>query len=261
MHLSLLQRTRGLPEDDFLGIADPLYAKGQGALGELPVSPKAEDLLRTSYIEHGFSFPRLIYSAKELKTVAKNFRRKRRQTLYRKRATEENIKSMDLKRFKIVHFATHGFIDDTIDGRSAVVLSLDDDPAEDGFLQAREIYNLELDADMVVLSACQTGKGKMIKGEGVSGLYRAFLYAGSHSVLASLWNIRDKSTSFFMKSFYHFLSKGLPKQEALKKAKLEMIHSGYDHPSAWAAFILIGDSGSPVNIKKPGFLERLFSFL
>ena len=160
--------------------------------------------------------------------------------------------------YKVLHFATHGLLDERIPMRSALVLSLDQDPQEDGFYQVREIYNTKLSADLVVLSACQTGKGQLEKGEGVSGLSRAFLYAGAQSVLVSLWNINDRATAEFMEHFYTYLSRGESKEKALQSAKKRMLKSKYAHPFYWAAFVLIGDYKSPVNITKPSFWEKIF---
>ena len=108
-----------------------------------------------------------------------------------------------------------------------------------------EILNLELKADLVVLSACQTGLGTFKQGEGIIGLTRAFMYAGARSILVSLWNINDSSTAGFMTCFYEMMRQGKCKAEALQLAKLNMIHSersAYHHPFYWAPFILIGEA-------------------
>ena len=167
-----------------------------------------------------------------------------------KRLKEEILKKISLNDYKIIHFATHGLLDEDVVGRSGLVLTLDNDSQEDGFFQVREIYNSRLNADLVVLSACQTGKGKLEKGEGVSGLSRAFLFAGAESVVVSLWNINDKSTALFMSHFYKYLVRGESKAEALRQAKLKMIQSKYSHPYHWAAFVLVGDFDSPVKITR-----------
>ena len=128
--------------------------------------------------------------------------------------------------------------------RSAVVLSLDEEGGEDGFLQMREIFNLNLDADLVVLSGCETGRGKLLKGEGLVGLSRAFLAAGARSLVVSLWRVNDRSTSLLMEAFYLNLKEGLGKAEALHQAKLALMkveEGRYAHPYYWAPFILIGD--------------------
>ena len=125
--------------------------------------------------------------------------------------------------------------------RSALVLTLDDNPEEDGFLQAREISNLRMNADLVVLSACQTGKGRLENAEGVLGLPRTFFYAGARSTISSLWKINDKSTAELMPEFYRYLAAGNNKARSLRLAKLNMLQSRFSHPFYWAAFILTGD--------------------
>ncbi len=95
----------------------------------------------------------------------------------------------------ILHFATHGLIDEEKPDLSSLVLTSRKDSGEDGFLQAKEIFRLKLNADLIVLSACQTGLGKLIRGEGMVGLTRAFMYAGTPSVVVSLWSVSDMSTA------------------------------------------------------------------
>ena len=122
-----------------------------------------------------------------------------------------------------------------------------EDNQEDGLLQPRDISNIELNSDLVVLSACQTGKGKIEKAEGILGFTRAFLNAGAESVLASLWEIDDKTTPQFMKYFYTFLEQGEVKSKALQLAKIQMIESGFSHPFYWASFILFGKSNTSID--------------
>jgi len=158
----------------------------------------------------------------------------------RDKAKEEAVKDNSLKNFQIIHFACHSFLDEKFPFRSALVLTLDNDPREDGFLQAREIFTLKLNADLIVLSACQTGKGRIERGEGIFVLPRIFFYSGARSVLSTLWTINDKSTSKFMEYFYGYLLQGKNKAEALRSAKLKMINTQYPHPFYWAPFILNG---------------------
>ena len=123
------------------------------------------------------------------------------------------------------------------------MLSLGGDAEEDGVLQMSEIMRLKLNADMVVLSACRTGLGKLLNGEGVLSLTRAFFYAGASSVAVSLWNVNDLATAELMKAFYLNLVRGLPKDEALRQAKLTLIngrHRPWQHPYFWAPFVLVG---------------------
>lgn len=158
-------------------------------------------------------------------------------------ATESSVKLEKLTEYKRLHFATHAVLDEQTPARSGIVLSLVNTGKEDGILRASEIFNLELDADLVVLSACQTGLGKLIRGEGMVGLTRAFLYAGSSRVLVSLWQVNDLATAEFMTIFYQKMKLGHPPSLAHREAKLAMIHSGapaYQHPFFWTPFVLVG---------------------
>jgi CHAT domain-containing protein/lipopolysaccharide biosynthesis regulator YciM len=159
-------------------------------------------------------------------------------------ANEKSIKSGELEKYKVLHFATHGFVNSERPELSGLLLAQDTIGGEDGVLYSGEIYNLKLNADLVVLSACETGLGKIQKGEGIIGLTRALLYAGTKNIIVSLWQVADKSTSDLMVDFYKnsLASKGqLSYSEALRNAKLKMINEGkYAHPFFWSPFILIG---------------------
>jgi len=159
-------------------------------------------------------------------------------------ASEENVKASAIVRSaRILHFAAHGLLDEEHPDLSGLRLTHARDSAEDGLLQVREIFNLQLRADLVVLSACQSGLGKEVSGEGLIGMTRAFLYAGAASVVVSLWQVDDVSTADLMVGFYSQLKAGLDRSEALRQAKLEMIdRSRYSHPYFWAPFILVGRS-------------------
>jgi CHAT domain-containing protein len=157
-------------------------------------------------------------------------------------ASEARAKRLPLGEYQIIHFACHGFLDERSPLRSALVLSIDEDKEEDGFLQVREINNFRINADLVVLSACQTGNGPLEKGEGLLGLNRTFFQAGAHAVLSSLWPINDETTATFMDDFYSFLVQGEDKDSALRQAKIKMLRSSHTHPFYWAGFILYGDS-------------------
>ena len=113
----------------------------------------------------------------------------------------------------------------------------------DGVLFSGEIYNLELDADLVVLSACETGLGKISKSEGIIGLSRALLYAGADNIIVSLWKVTDKSTAKLMVDFYsNLLENEAERAEALHRTKLKMIEQGeFAHPFFWSPFVLIGN--------------------
>jgi CHAT domain-containing protein/tetratricopeptide (TPR) repeat protein len=155
-------------------------------------------------------------------------------------ATEENVKHNPLlARARNLHFAVHGFVDEEHPEQSGLILA--PGPGEDGRLRVSEIFNLELHADLVVLSACDTGLGRNVAGEGVIGVSRALLYAGAASVVVSLWPVADNSTSDLMVRFYRHLPRMEDKAAALRQSKLEMIREGsFDHPYFWSPFILIG---------------------
>lgn len=160
-----------------------------------------------------------------------------------KDAKEENLKNPELSHYKFIHLATHGFVNDEVPELSGLVLSQsEEDSEEDGILYVGEIYNLKWKADMVALSACETGLGKVVKGEGIIGLTRAFMYAGAENVLVSLWKVSDQSTSDLMINFYNHLLEGNTKAASLREAKLKLIKSkDFSNPYYWAPFIMIGN--------------------
>jgi len=144
----------------------------------------------------------LKFSGLEIRTIAALFNKDRIHIATGSLATEKELKALPLDQFKILHFATHAYIDDKNPVRSYLLLSPDKGAEEDGFLQTREIFNLKVNADLVTLSACQTGLGQLIRGEGIEGLSRAFAYAGASGVLMSLWSIDDQASSQLMMRFY-----------------------------------------------------------
>ena len=161
-----------------------------------------------------------------------------------KNVQESLIKSGTLSGYNYLHFATHGMVDEHKPELSEIYLAPDTTKKEDGNLYSGEIYNLKINADLVTLSACQTGLGKVQKGEGIIGLTRALLYAGANNLVVSLWSVADKSTSELMIDFYSRLLNNADNADyssALQNAKLSMIRSEqYNKPYYWAPFILIG---------------------
>lgn len=153
--------------------------------------------------------------------------------------------SAELANYRIVHFATHGIVNDRHPELSGVILSLFDrnGRSQDGYLRLHDIFNLRLPVDLVVLSACSTALGKDVPGEGLIGLVRGFMYAGSRRVIASLWKVDDEATSALMTRFYRGLfEKGLPPPAALRAAQVEMLTSSrWNRPFYWAAFVLQGE--------------------
>jgi CHAT domain-containing protein/Flp pilus assembly protein TadD len=161
------------------------------------------------------------------------------------RASRRAALSPDLGQYRIVHFATHGLLNSAQPELSGLVFSLLDEQGrpQDGFLRLHEIFNLKLNADLVVLSACQTGLGREIRGEGLIGLTRGFMYAGAPRVVASLWQVDDLATAELMKRFYRgMLKDGLRPTAALRAAQLEMAkQKRWAAPYFWAAFTLQGE--------------------
>lgn len=180
----------------------------------------------------------------EVKTISSLFNSKNitSKLFTRLDANEHAIKSTSLKDYSLIHFATHGVVDETSPELSRIFLQ-NSSEAEDGNLFAGEIYNLEMNADLVTLSACQTGLGKISKGEGVIGLSRALVYAGAKSIIVSFWSVADESTSELMKTFYQRMLENPSSGYAsnLRDAKLSLINDQkYSSPFYWAPFILIG---------------------
>lgn len=215
-----------------------------------------EQEIRTA-LQRGFDFSPLPGSRLEVSRIREFFGDEARVYLGEE-ATEENAKAVT-RQVRFIHFATHTFIDEELPLNSAVALTIPEelgDDRENGLLQAWEVFDqIRLDADLVVLSACETGLGKDLGGEGLIGLTRAFQYAGARSVLASLWKISDRTTAELMVRFYKHLKAGKTKDEALRSAQIELIRGPIEitnekgevekidasAPYYWAAFQLYGD--------------------
>lgn len=231
-----------------------LFAMGDPYFGEKEINENnfyVKSYLRTADQQNGIV--RLAYSGTEVNAIGQLFDKK--DIFLRENAKEEFVKPpQKLEQYKYIHFSSHGFINVIKPELSGILLALDKDPTEDGFLQMREIFNLKINSDLVSLSACETGLGKNIKGEGMVGLTRAWMYAGTPSVLVSLWKVDDQSTSKLMVRFYQNLKQGMNKAEALQEAKIWLIGEtgkivkngreveiSYGDPFYWAGFALIGE--------------------
>lgn len=180
----------------------------------------------------------------EVNEISQLFRdRKLKNGIFvREMADEKVTKSGTLKDYSYLHFATHGIVDEINPELSRIFLQ-SDSKSEDGNLFTGEIYNLELNANLVTLSACQTGLGKISKGEGVIGLSRALVYAGAKNIVVSFWSVADESTAKLMADFYRQMleNPGKNYSENLRQAKLNLIRSDkYGSPYFWAPFVLIG---------------------
>jgi len=170
-------------------------------------------------------------------------------------ASEKTVKAKAAD-YAVLHFAVHGILDKKRPVLSSLAFSEDNDSLESNFWQAHEISKLPLNANLVVLSACETGYGKFETGNGIASLARAFMYAGASSLIVSLWQVNDQTTSRIMQILYQNLADGQEIDEALRQAKLDYIQSAKGitaHPAFWSPFIQIGKT-EPVAIKTKGRL-------
>tara|TARA_Y100000590_G_scaffold430546_1_gene544251 strand:+ start:81 stop:5045 length:4965 start_codon:yes stop_codon:yes gene_type:complete len=157
--------------------------------------------------------------------------------------SEKNFKNLNLSDYKYIHLATHGVHDTENPQYSGLLLGREKNDDEDGILQSHEIFPLKLNADLVTLSSCFSGFGELDKAEGNIGFYRTFLIAGAKSVIISLWDVEDQSTSILFSKFYELLRSGKSKSESLRLAKMYLKNeTKFSHPFFWAPFILIGES-------------------
>jgi CHAT domain-containing protein/tetratricopeptide (TPR) repeat protein len=225
---------------DLLAVGAPQYPAGLNPHAETDADPQVQSALR-----RGLRLEPLPATRSEVEEISKLFPHVR--TLLGRDATEETIKSL-APQARRLHFACHGLLDERFPLNSALAFSIPEHPEEgrdNGLLQAWEIFeSVRLDADLVTLSACDTGLGKEMGGEGLVGLVRAFQFAGARSVVASLWSVADVSTAMLMKRFYTYLRQGKTKDEALRAAQLDLIHSKrgeLSRPYNWAGFALYGD--------------------
>jgi len=204
-----------------------------------------DDSLRSAADLEGQDFVRLRFSRSEAGEIARLGPRGRTLKALDFDASRETVLRPDLSQYLVLHFATHSLLNNERPELSGVVLSLFDRAGhpQNGFLRLYDIYNLRLSADLVVLSACQTALGEDIKGEGLIGLTRGFLYAGAPRVLATLWEIDDRATAEVMKQFYEgMLSRGQRPAAALRTAQVAMWRTkGWEAPYYWAAFTISGE--------------------
>jgi len=219
-----LANNSGMRDRDLLAFGDPL----------------CEDTI----VKPEDKFPRLKFSSREIEKIASLFSEESAEIYLRTKATEENFKPiLELNKFSYIHFATHGLINEDKPDLSSLVLTAGKNSPEDGYLTTSEILRMNLNARLVVLSACQTGLGKLVRGEGIVGFTRAFMYAGVPSVLVSLWSVSDNSSADLMAEFYKSLiKKRLCGTDALRRAQLYLLRKPeFAHPFYWAPFVLIGD--------------------
>lgn len=188
---------------------------------------------------------RLEFSRFEAEAISNLFPKERKTVVLDFEANIPSAKSAEISQSRFVHFASHGLVNSETPELSGIVLSLVNEKGieQDGFLRLNEIYNLRLSADLVVLSACETALGEEIKGEGIIGLTRGFMYAGASSVVSSLWAVDDRATYQLMQRFYQAMLKdNLPPSAALRKAQISLLsEKGFETPFYWSAFTIQGE--------------------
>lgn len=250
------QEKRKMPTNTLAVFADPVYEKNDPRL--LKIKESNSNLAKSetrgteadNFLNVGENFPknfqRLIYSRREATEIlALVPDDKKKFSALDFEANYQAATNQNLGNFRYLHFATHGIFNAQNPNLSGVVLSLFNKKGETetGLLSLQDVYNLRLNSDLVVLSACRTGLGKQIKGEGVIGLTRGFMYAGSRRVVAGLWKVRDDVTAELMKEFYgKMLREGKRPAEALRLAQIQLLKKNQSNsPFFWAGFVHYGE--------------------
>ena len=231
-------------------IADPVFGAKDPRLGQSLASPSASEVWARSGPAldtrmRDMPLERLAWSRWEAEAITKRLGDGKATLALDFDANLESVTGGLLRGHRIVHFATHGLIDGEHPELSSLVLSLHDAEGRPrpGHLRLPDILNLQLDADLVVLSGCRTALGPEIRGEGLIGLTRGFFAAGARRLVASLWRVQDRSTAELMDAFYRrLLTDGQTPSAALRAAQLELrAKPGYGDPYHWAAFAVYGD--------------------
>ena len=241
--------TRTLPQKDLFLVSDPVFSKAD------------ERLLENGGSNSGFvttvlgsfrsfdsldSLPRLPASMDEANSITQVVSSSVTTARSGFAANRENVLNAGIADYKVVHFATHGLLDEKRPELSGIVLSLFDEAGkvqDGGFIRLQDVYGMNLNADLVVLSACDTGLGKEIKGEGLMSLNNAFLQAGAKSVVSSLWRVEDTATKQLMTDFYRGMAAdGLTSSEALRQAQINLYKDPrFASPFYWASFTAQGN--------------------
>jgi CHAT domain-containing protein len=232
-------------------IADPVFSPGDPRLKKEAEAVAQND---TRSLEHlpasaaggaRLTIPRLPFTRWEADQILGVARAGSNLKALDFRANRAMATSGELSKYRYVHFATHGYLDTSRAGLSAIVLSMFDENGkpQDGFLRTHDIYNLKLPAELVVLSACETGLGKDVQGEGLEGLTRGFMYAGARRIIVSLWSVNDKATAALMQRLYTgMLRSNKTPAAALRAAQIEMLRTGqWQSPYYWAPFVMQGE--------------------
>jgi CHAT domain-containing protein len=253
--LSMLRRMSAgrLPaKRSVMVLADPVFERNDPRIKHHVNEPAVvtdSDLYEAAkditLIDTGSGIPRLLASGEEVEDIVRIAPPGSARKAVGFEANLDTVRDREIAQYRIIHFATHGLSNNEHPELSGVILSLFDEAGHPrpGFLRLQEIYNLDIPVELVVLSACNTGVGKEVKGEGLIGLTGAFMYAGATGVMSSLWRVDDDATAELMKYFYEgVLQEKLSPAAALRKTQMRMWQTRRWHsPYYWAAFVLHGE--------------------
>lgn len=254
-----------IPMKDFLVFADPIYSKNDVRLmtGKDNVDTKSVEIAAKENepfwnnfrsMDSLNSLRRLPASKEEADSILGVFDPKTSNIVSDFSANRKGFLGTNIADYKVLHFATHGYLNEERPELSGIVLSQYDKHGnkQDGFIRLQDIYSLNLSADLVVLSACDTGIGKEVKGEGLMSLTNGFLQVGAKTVISSSWKVDDEATLLLMKNFYKTLAdENLTPSEALRKAQIKMYQdSPYKSPFYWAAFTVQGEYNKTLKLSK-----------
>ncbi|HXQ73131.1 MAG TPA: CHAT domain-containing protein, partial [Pyrinomonadaceae bacterium] len=238
-------KTLAVVADPVFSTSDPRVKKDVSQNSSETSTRSFEHLPANTTTTAQLSIPRLPFTRSEADRILAVARAGSNLKALDFRANRAMATSGELSKYRYVHFATHGYLDTTRAGLSAIVLSLFDEQGkpQDGFLRTHDVYNLKLPAELVVLSACETGLGKDVRGEGLEGLTRGFMYAGARRVVVSLWNVNDKATAALMQRLYTgMLRNNKTPAAALRAAQIEMLRTTqWQSPYYWAPFVMQGE--------------------
>lgn len=259
--LSVLRKetaNRRMPAKTLAIFADPVFESGDDRVQEVAGRARSKDhvdLVSVSnrtrsagdiFSRNGLDLARLPYTRREAELISSLVPARQQQKLLDFAASRRSAMSSELSAYRYIHFATHGSINNAYPELSGIVLSMFNESGaeQDGFLRVGDIYSLKLPAEMVVLSGCRTGLGKEIKGEGLMGLTRGFIYSGARRVTVSLWDVNDRATADLMGHFYRKMlgDERLQPAAALRQAQITMLKDKHwENPYYWAAFVLAGE--------------------
>jgi CHAT domain-containing protein/Tfp pilus assembly protein PilF len=232
--------------DPVFDVADERFQAAATKSGKKYVPAGSAKNTVRAFGENGFELPRLEFTRREAAEIARLVPVSQRAQILDFDAKRSAVFTGELKNYRFLHFATHGFINQQNPELSGIVLSLFDENGreQDGFIRVGDIYNLDLSAELVVLSGCRTGLGRAIKGEGLISLTRGFMYAGAKRVAVSLWDVSDEATAELMAKFYEGMlgNERRAPAGAIRQAQIAMIgDKKRGHPYYWAAFTIQGE--------------------